>query len=473
MKKILTFLVMLVACVSILSAQDTQIPQAKFNYQAVVRDRTNHDNLVMGETVNVQIAISQINSTSADFSPVYTEYREVTTNRNGMVSFVIGLEDDGVEEIEGDLSTIDWTNAVIRAIFTNANGDILSEVENVVMPVPLALQAAEDPIEITTQKIVEYIQGADGDAVNAIYQAIVTNENGIKNDITDSIISYIKTQPAKVKELAIYFLTTVTVNDARDAYNALSADVKQAIKDAIVDTIKHNKDLAYEILADYLTNTTKEEVQQLWSAARANDDFHVIFDAVRDSAVTYVMNHPQYVKQVAEYYVGHVLTINDVRAIYDTLRDKNPQLHADLINKFNEYLNSYIGNSYVKACGDVTICDLKNELDAAKAEASNCAYFVEWPTATKGADGFYRFNAEVGGVVPGSTNNPSITITKPNDPTYTYFPGGNYQWQVSVDGNHYFGETNAFSDLNIGDKVLFILGDGNCKYTREVTVTAE
>ena len=450
MKKILTFLVMLVACVSILSAQE--VP-AKFNYQAVVRDRNNDNNLVMEKPVTVTVEIYQGNADVA----AYVKDTTITTNRNGMVSFIIGPA----------TNVTDWTNATVKATFKDGN-KVLSEVFNPIMPVPLALQAAVDPMEITTDKIVAYLNTASGQDVKRIVEALTQNAD-VKDAVRDSIISYIKTQDSVVKELAIYFLSTVTVDDARDAYNAITPAVKQKIKELLVDSIKANKDLAYDIIADYLKNTTKDEVKDLWSAARQNPQFHEIFDAVRDSAITYVMNHKDLMMSVAQYYIVNVLKYTDVQQIYQTLRDQNHDLYVALQNKFNDYLDSYIGDSYVKECDGITICDLKEDLANAKAKAANCPYFTD-AEAIVGNPNTYR--AYVAG--SNSTEIKTILSVKNSNGTNVFPVGENYQWTApSTAANLYVGEEN-FTTLTAGQVVVFKLEKTGCPVVeKSVTVTAQ
>lgn len=480
MKKILTFLVMLVASVSFLMAQ---APQAKFNYQAVVRDRNHDNNLVMNRTIDVTIEI--LNGQTV----VYTEpHTDVQTNRNGMVSFVINVPQGSAESANvsevlptinnqeqpntpniSDLTpvqtqTIDWSNAVIRATFKEGN-TVLSVVENDVMPVPYALSANVDPLEITTQKIVDYINDAEttGEDVGQIVTALL-NKTAVSNAVRDSIISYIKTQPVKAKELAIYFLGTVTVNDAKQAFDTLTDEVKQEIKRILVDSIKANKALAYDIAADYLKHTTKTEVNELWSAARENPQFHEIFDAVRDSAITYIMNHKELVMNVAEYYIKNVLTYEDVRAIYDTLRDKNPNLYAQLKAKFDEYLASYVGENYVQACDGVTLCQLKEELDNAKAKAANCPYFLENPTATI-ENNLNTFAAQV----ENSNLEEIKTILTVSNADGPVFPYGNLTWtSVSTNSKLYQGTCN--SGLAANAVVEFNLNKAGCPVVKKSVI---
>lgn len=460
MKKILTFLVMLVASVSFLMAQ---APQAKFNYQAVVRDRNHDNNLVMNRTIDVTIEI--LNGDNV----VYTEpHTGVQTNRNGMVSFVIGTN----ATADNNLANLDWSNAVIRATFKEGN-TVLSVVKNDVMPVPYALSANVDPLEITTQKIVDYINDAEttGEDVGQIVTALL-NKTAVSNAVRDSIISYIKTQPVKAKELAIYFLGTVTVNDAKQAFDTLTDEVKQEIKRILVDSIKANKALAYDIAADYLKHTTKTEVNELWSAARENPQFHEIFDAVRDSAITYIMNHKELVMNVAEYYIKNVLTYEDVRAIYDTLRDKNPNLYAQLKAKFDEYLASYVGENYVQACDGVTLCQLKEELDNAKAKAANCPYFLEGnnqtlsaTAGTVGTPNTYR------AFVAGSNLNEIKTILTVNKNDGQVFPALNMQWTAPSTAENLYEGSEQSTTLTAGQVVVFKLAKGGCPVvTKSVTV---
>lgn len=461
MKKILTFLVMLFVSVSILSAQtvDQQVPQAKFNYQAVVRDQNHDFNLVMNEAVKVTVEIFQVDNADA----AYTTTLDGMTNRNGMVSFIIGVQDPIP-------ANIDWNNATIKATFKDAEGTTLSEVINPVMPVPLALQSVQDPLEITTEKIVEYLssENTTGEDVGQIVTALFNNAP-VSKAVKDSIVSYIKSEPATVKDLALYFIGNASVQDAKDAYNAVTPAVKQKLKEMLVDSIKANKKLAYEIAEYYLTNTTKAEVNDLWTAARENPQFHDIFNAVRDSAIIYVMNHKELLMTVAEYYIKNVLKYQDVQEIYATLRDDNPVLYTQLKNKFDSYLESYIGDTYVKTCDGITVCDLKEELENAKAKAANCPYFTD-AEAIVGNPNTYR--AYVAG--SNSTEIKTILSVKNSNGTNVFPVGENYQWTApSTAANLYEGEEN-FTTLTAGQVVVFKLEKTGCPVVeKSVTVTAQ
>lgn len=387
MKKILTFLVMLVASVSFLMAQ---APQAKFNYQAVVRDRNHDNNLVMNRAIDVTIEI--LNGDNV----VYTEpHTGVQTNRNGMVSFVIGTN----ATADNNLANLDWSNAVIKATFKEGN-TVLSVVENDVMPVPYALSANVDPLEITTEKIVEYISQANATDVNAIFDAMLDNQ-AVSDQLKTRIVDYVKTQDQLVRELGIYFLGTVTPADVDAAYDTLTEPVKEKIKDLTVAYLKsdNGKAVVYDVLEYYLTNTSKTEVQEMWAAARANANFHEIFNAVRDSVIDYIKAHKDLVKNVAMYYMT-VVDEQDVKDLHNYLKTQNPDVYDYMIGKLGDYLNSYLTNEYMaaKACVDdnnnvVDICTLQAELDELKQEAMNCPKILSASITKNNDNAYYTFRA--------------------------------------------------------------------------------
>ncbi len=393
MKKILTFLVMLVACVSILSAQtDVQIPQARFNYQAVVRDWNNSHNLVMGEPVKVTVEI--FNGIGSD--AVFTEeHNNLETNRNGMVSFIIGENATGVDPF----ANVNWGIAIIRATFRNEAGDILSVVENPVMAVPYALSANVDPLEISTKAICDYIATAQASSVDSIFDAMLAN-SALSNQLKTRIVNYVKDEDSLVRALAIYFLGTVTEADVQAAIDTLSDDVKTKIKDLAVAYLESSKGktVVYDVLKYYLTNTDKNEVKGLWAAARANENFHEIFNAVRDSVIDYIKGHKDLVKSVAMYYMT-VIDVEDVQDLHAYLKQNNNGVYTYMINKLGDYLNSYLTNEYmaVKKCQGKDICDLQAEIDALK---NNCPKIVEVSMVPSEVSEDFTFSITLNGNIP-------------------------------------------------------------------------
>lgn len=451
MKKILTFLVMLVASVSFLMAQ---APQAKFNYQAVVRDRNHDNNLVMNRTIDVTIDII-INSEVAYSEP----HTGVQTNRNGMVSFVIGTN----ATADNNLANLDWSNAVIRATFKEGN-TVLSVVENDVMPVPYALSANVDPLEITTQKIVDYINDAEttGEDVGAIFNALVAKQD-VSKAVRDSIVSYIKTQPELAKSLAIYFLGTVTTADVNAASNNISQEVQDTIKDIVVAYIKSHKDVVYDVVEDYLTNTTKQEVKDLWVAARANENFETIFNAVRDSILDYLKGHKDLVKNMAMYYMT-VIDSNDVKDLHSYLKQHNQDAYNYMIGKLHDYLESYLTNEYMaqKACNGKTVCQMQAEIDQLKQDALQC------PKITNATIQGGTFTATVANVGSNFEAGSYLSVEGPNDFT---LPTTNMPWQTSTEGTYYINYSNTFNPGEYTFKLT--LAKTGCNPAAPVKVTVQ
>ncbi len=430
MKKILTFLVMLVASVSFLMAQ---APQAKFNYQAVVRDRNHDNNLVMNRTIDVTIEI--LNGDNV----VYTEpHTGVQTNRNGMVSFVIGP----VAPTTADNTpvVIDWSNAVIRATFKEGN-TVLSVVKNDVMPVPYALSANVDPLEITTKAICDYIASAQASSVDSIFDAMLANQ-AVSNQLKTRIVDYVKTQDLLVRELGIYFLGTVTPSDVEQAYDTLTEDVKEKIKDLTVAYLEsaNGKEVVYGVLEYYLTNTSKTEVQELWAAARANQNFHEIFNAVRDSVIDYIKAHKELVKNVAMYYMT-VVDVQDVQDLHNYLKTQNSQVYNYMIGKLGDYLNSYLTNEYMaqKECNGKTVCQMQAEIDSLKQEALQCPKITN-ATITP-ADNGVTFTATLANVEGVTINTSNLNVNEGLVPSTQNWTGTNnvytYNYQQTLSSGSY------------------------------------
>ncbi len=111
-----------------------QVPQ-KFSYQAVIRDA---DQQLIRNT-NLDIQVSLFSAANAG-NPEFVEQHTVTTNQNGLVTFVIG---EG-SEVNGSLQDIEWLNGpfFIR-IDKDLTGDGVFDISgiNEVLSVPFALYA--------------------------------------------------------------------------------------------------------------------------------------------------------------------------------------------------------------------------------------------------------------------------------------------------------------------------------------------
>lgn len=124
MRKTFTLIVIMFLMVGTLFAQTNRM-----SYQAVVRNANNE--LVYNENVSVQVEIL-----NASGVVQYAERHTTSTNANGMLSLTIG---DGTH-VEGTFANVVWQNAVIRSVFTLADGSTVTQTTPVTA-VPYAMYA--------------------------------------------------------------------------------------------------------------------------------------------------------------------------------------------------------------------------------------------------------------------------------------------------------------------------------------------
>lgn len=109
---------------------------ARMNYQAVIRDGA--EKLLINSTIGMRI---QIRQQSANGTIVYGEHHNITTNKNGLATLIIGSG----QILTGSFSGIDWANGpyYIQAE-TDVNGGTNYTISgtNELLSVPFALHAA-------------------------------------------------------------------------------------------------------------------------------------------------------------------------------------------------------------------------------------------------------------------------------------------------------------------------------------------
>ena len=405
MKKILTFLVMLLCSVSMLMAQSLDnetvvpgdainnnsdlvvlptAPKAMFPYQAVVRDMTNERNLVVNDTVKIVVNIHAQNSNEV----LYTEtFEKVPTNFNGLVSIVLGKN----EQAPKALSEIDWSTSPIIVSTFSKGGETISVVETPVMAVPYALQADNAPVELTTKEICRYLAdpSTKKSSVDSVIAALVNNTE-VSQRVKDTIINYIKTQKATVKELAYYFLSLATPEDLYDALNHTPAAVKSAAKDTVINYIKAHKDDAMDILAAYLKQVDKNDVGEVLSAIQDNPNAEEIRDTLAKYCFNYIMNHKALVWKGYRIFVDS-LKVNEFETAYDYFKTaQNGALYNYWVTKFNGYMNNYLTtNKYLRGVCEndtVTFCQVLERVVSLENAISTCPR-IDRVTATKNTDG--------------------------------------------------------------------------------------
>lgn len=258
MKKILTFFVMLLMTGSMLMAQNN-LP--KLNYQAVLRDADNH--LVAGKSGNVDFVL--------DGETIYQTTFE--TNTNGLVQVAIATSQD-----------VKWMGKdTLKAIFTVDGEEIV--VATPITTVPFALEAAN--ARITTDGIVNYVNGAQGTDVNDIYQALKGNSE-VHDAIRDSVVNYIKNHFDLAKDIAFDYLTKVEGKDVDSAYaHALrwDQDVKDTIYSLVKRFFKGHRELMFQVAEDFISSATVEDAEQVLTALKESgasewllNKFYAYFD---------------------------------------------------------------------------------------------------------------------------------------------------------------------------------------------------
>lgn len=287
MKKILALFMMFLISGNFLFAQGggdatvTASVQPKLNFQAVVRDAQNH--LVFENEMDVVI---NINYVILGENRTYSEtHNDVMTNHNGLLTVIIGGAD--AEDVNGSLFDVDWSNATIEAVITftpnptlNPDGvtyttydETTVTVTSDVTAVPYALQTGST--RLNTDMIVNYISGiklgTNGTPdqkrdVLLILDAIRNNAQGLKNDLKDTIVEYMKTRMDIAREIFHYYLDHVDSADVWDTYNQLMANTtaKNAVRNVIIDFIKNHKADAMEVLEYYAENCTVDDLQDLF-----------------------------------------------------------------------------------------------------------------------------------------------------------------------------------------------------------------
>ena len=293
MKKILALLMMFLISGNFLFAQvegttgtegdatATVSVQPKLNFQAVVRNADNE--LVFEKEMKVVI-----NITSGD-AVAYSETHEgVMTNKNGLLTVIIGGED--ATEVNGTLYDVDWSDASIEAQLTFTPDPVVNEedgstttpeettitVTSEVTAVPYALQAGST--RLNTDMIVNYISGiklgteADKYDVLKILDAIRFNEQGLKEDLKDTIVEYMKTRMDIAREIFHYYLDNVDSADVWNTYTQLMANptAKEQVRKVIIDFIKTHKADALEVLEYYAEHVTVADLQELFQEFNNN-----------------------------------------------------------------------------------------------------------------------------------------------------------------------------------------------------------
>lgn len=140
MKKLILLALVLCSAATMLAQTN------RMSYQAVVRNAANE--LVAEENLTVAISISDANGTS-----VYSETHSVTSNRNGVISLMIG---EGSSQ-SGNMMSVDWRTAQIHTVITLPGGSTLSNTTPV-NAVPYAFYADSVDVQWVSDVVDDYLE---------------------------------------------------------------------------------------------------------------------------------------------------------------------------------------------------------------------------------------------------------------------------------------------------------------------------
>lgn len=245
MKKILTFLMMLLISGSVLMAQEVQMP--KFRYQAVLRDSNNV--LVKNQSGTVLFSLKETS---------WGEEMAFTTNENGLVSLELDYGD-----IDAD-QNYNWNGDTLTAVFTIGSKTIT--LNTPVTAVPYALQAGD--VRITTPMLTDYFERAVPEDVDRVYQALLDNPT-FSQACRDSAVHYIMAKYRIAKGIAYAYLDSLTKADVKAAYDTMhniDPSVKHAFYDIIKDYLKNHRSLLLEVAEYYISTATTEEAEELYAS---------------------------------------------------------------------------------------------------------------------------------------------------------------------------------------------------------------
>ena len=236
-QRILSTIAILLCCVMTMFAQNND----RISYQAVVRDANN--NLVVNQELTVQVTVN-------DGQNTYTETHTVTSNANGLISFLIG---DGTNA-SNNWDNLNWKTAAVST--TMSVGGV---------------QIAAHTMPLTTVPSAKYADYADSVNPNVIARQIHDTADMVRQEVGDvsekvvNLENRLKADSANLKDhyytktqvdtAKTQIRTTMAANDAqlqinidtastqiREAMAAMNTNLENSIaenKQAIIDSSAH------------------------------------------------------------------------------------------------------------------------------------------------------------------------------------------------------------------------------------------
>lgn len=375
MKKILTLFAMLLVTASTLLAQTP-----KLSYQMVVRD--SHNNLVVKDTVNVEFIVLQNARTIDQVDPVdqpdqedvFYMWKKAVTNRNGMLSLTVSCDpemDEPEMECRGDLGSVKWDKATIHVRITSQEGDEYVNTTMEILPVPYALMAQNQDVDITTAQIVKYLKQVDTADFEAVITAMYGNPSQnptLEKYMVDTVLNYIKANRTAVRNMMLNWLSQMEKKDLDTVYKMFNAntEVKEAVNDLCIDFVKQHPADVKEVALYYIKQTTQDDVVAVIDAVKGNSAaFDTIADFIADTVIKYVKAHPEMVQDIAEYYIAQA-TKQQVDYLQATAKENEHGAYDYAVGIIDDMIQHYLDSLHYihnADCQEADICSLLEKIN--------------------------------------------------------------------------------------------------------------
>lgn len=301
MKKIVSLLVFIFIGITALMAQSVET----LSYQAVVRD--NNNKLISNQTISIEITIS-VNSVTA-----YFETRNITTNKNGMVSFAIG-DANRVTNI-GEISDIsDWKNASVSVVYhLSTLGDDVTTTD-AITAIPYAFQADTASVVNPT-----YVNNVIADSI-----ANPTSEiNHAIDTMIQNAVSSGSVDCAFVMNCSGIQAIRDSIQDNRDTIRTIMTNLRDTINTSVLDSVSVGSQLADSIIA------LEKQYSKKFTATAAQTTFTLTIPSGYGSVNT--------TNRLVELYINGtfigtnldgVISVNSTTATYDSNENNDNELVA-------------------------------------------------------------------------------------------------------------------------------------------------
>ena len=313
MKKILTFLTLLVA-VTFIYAQN----HARLSYQSVVRNTENQ--LVVQEEIIVQF---QLHNRSPFAPAVYSEQHTVTSNQNGLVSLIIG---EGTGQI-GDLGAVTWNDAYICTQYSLAGEVMLADTQKITA-VPYACYADKVPLSA----IEEHLGSTQLVTINMLQDSLsqYTTHQELQNNIsllvTQQELADSMAHTVSPEELSSAIDTLVGRQELADS---LSHYIQQGDLDDAVGLLVFRQELADSMAHTVSTEELSNAIDTLVGRQELADSLsHYIQQGDLDKAVGLLVTRQEFLDSLQQIFNNGNLTtliqnlqdqINELQALQETV----------------------------------------------------------------------------------------------------------------------------------------------------------